>query len=271
MNRFLLSLTCLITGMWTFPQSATQTRTATHLYMSRPAVWQNATWQQVRYDDNVYMSTIKGVGTTYFTSLEGFNFSVPSNAIINNFTITFRRFKTGRGNAQDKLVSILWPAPDGTYAVGNAPNYAKTAYWPGTESVAVYIIPASGPGVDGVPYNVTASQVNSPLFGVVFEFGALPGAPIVINIDQVTMTVSYTVPITNKLQLTQSDNNVMVSAQQAGLYTLSVRNQLGQLLQRSVVSSPKNMFVALNNRCKGLCIITLEGVNSRKTIKAFVR
>jgi hypothetical protein len=220
------------------------------------------------------MSSVKGIiGTTYFSSLDNFNFSIPTNAVIQNITVTLLRFKTGRSNVVDKMLSLLWPGPDGTYSIGNAPNLAKSTYWPSSEASVAYTFSPSGVGSDGNPYNITVAKINSPWFGFVFEFGCVRGGNgAIMNIDQASITVNYTLSSTSSnLKVAQFDDKVLVNSTEKGLFNLTVRNVLGQLLQRSTLKDPENRTVLLNNKCKGVCFITVQSNNSRKTIKAYVR
>ncbi|HET9746474.1 MAG TPA: hypothetical protein VFP97_12225 [Chitinophagaceae bacterium] len=273
MNQLVLCFVCSILCHVSYGQTYTQTRTSTNLYMAKPSFWPNATWQKVQYDDNVYMTSIKSnLGTSYFTSFTAFNFSLPSNAVINNVSVTIRRFKTGRANVIDRQLSLLWPSPDGSYSEGNAPNLAKTTYWPAAEAAAIYTFSPSGIGTDGNPYNITVAKVNSPLFGFVCEFGFVRGGSAsVMNIDQATMSVNYSLPTASNLRVEPLQESVRVSASERGTYNLYIRNVNGQLLQRAILKDPSNRTILLNNRCKGVCIITVEGVHTRKTIKMFVR
>lgn len=273
MNKILLIGVFLLSCHLVHAQSYSQTRTASRLYMAKPEFWPNATWQKVQHNDDIYMSSAKGIiSTTWYSSLDAFNFSIPSNAIIQSISVKLLRFKTGRSNVIDKVLSLVWPSPDGTYAVGNAPNLAKTNYWPSTETEVIYTFSPSGTGSDGTPYNITASKINSPWFGFVFEFGCVRGGSgAVMNIDQALVTINYTLSTANNLQVEQFDNKVQVNASENGIYNLTVRNIMGQLLQRTIMKDPQGKTILLNSKCKGLCIITVENNKLRKTVKAFIK
>src|SRR4030095_12255875 len=101
MRRYLfLAISLLASYFSGFAQISSQTRTAT-LLNNFGGVYVNsfpkASAQDVAADDGVYAYSKKLSSGAWYASLalQGFGFTIPVDAIIQNITVTVRRFKKG--------------------------------------------------------------------------------------------------------------------------------------------------------------------------------
>jgi hypothetical protein len=254
-------------------QVYTQTRTCTDIFYARPAIWSTTAWQNTVSDDNKYISTktVRG-GTSWPIQFQKFGFNIPSNAVIQGIDVSMIRHKSGKTNVKDSYIGLV-TGDSFENSYGNSPNQAKTANWTSTEAGVVYTFLPSGIGTDGYPFTWTPSLINKPYFGVFFDIAFSTGSGAVAYIEKIAITVRYTLSTTvaNNLQLTPVNNTVIASADEKGLYNLVVRDLSGRTLQRAMLRDPENTTVYLANKLPGFYLISLEGNNSSKVIKAFVR
>ena len=273
MKKTLLSALCVISVSILHAQVYTQTRTCTDIFYARPAIWVNSAWQNTVSDDNKYISTktLRG-GTSWPIQFQRFGFSVPANAVIQSIDVSMIRHKSGKSNVKDSYIGLVTGDSFETSG-GNSPNQAKTAYWTSTEAGVSYTFVPKGIGTDGTPFSWTPSLVNKPYFGVFFDIGFTTGAGSVAYIEKISVTVRYTLStaVANNLQLTAVNNTVIASADEKGLYNLVVRDLSGRTLQRALLRNPENSTVYLTNKLPGVYLISLEGNNTSKVIKAVVR
>jgi hypothetical protein len=273
MKKTLFPVICVLCVHILQAQVYTQTRTSTEIYYGRPSVWATTAWQNTVNDDNRYISTktLRG-GTTWPIQFQKFGFNIPSNAIIQGIDVSMIRHKTGKSNVKDNFASLV-TGDDFANSGGNIPSQAKAAYWTSTEAGAVYTFAQSGTGTDGNPYSWTAEKINKLYFGFFFDIQILLGGGAVANIEKLSITVRYTLPSTvaSNLQLTPLNKSVIASANDKGMYNFVVRDISGRLVQRSVLTDPQNTTVFLNNQLPGVYLVSLEGANSKKTIKTYIR
>jgi hypothetical protein len=191
----ILSANCL----FGFAQTSPQTRTATYLNNLNQfqQVFGNQNYpraraQDVAADDNIYtcsskLTAIKDSASAFRSTsvsslaLQGFGFTIPGDATIENILVKVRRFKKGTPSVGDQILSVMQryqqTGPDApgrygvmwTYADDEELEYAGRIY-PATETE--YSFSQSGNGNNGgfnhdQPYQWTPDMVNQVTFGLV--------------------------------------------------------------------------------------------------------
>jgi hypothetical protein len=198
---------------------AAQTRTATFLnnlnnfqQVFGNQNYPNANATNVQADDGIFSCTSKLTAirdsTSSFTSnsvsslsLQGFGFTIPDNAVIENIIIKVRRFKSGRPAVGDHILSVMQRYQCGTgtpcrYGVywTYKDTYAGKIY-PDTETE--YIYAQSGSGNNGgfnhnEGYRWTPAMVNHQYFGVrIDNYAPIGKGSVQICYDLVEVTVNY--------------------------------------------------------------------------------
>jgi hypothetical protein len=162
--------------------------------------------EYVSADDGKYASTSKLTtnGSSYSSlALQGFGFTIPDNATINNISVRVRRFKTGSPTIGDYSLSLMQRYQCGfgpcTYGVfwTHLDNYPGKIY-PSTETE--YIFSQSGSGNNGgfihdQAYQWTPAIVNHQYFGVRIDSNSPIGkGSVAVNYDLVEVTVEYSLP-----------------------------------------------------------------------------
>jgi hypothetical protein len=202
-----------------------QTRTATYLnnlndfrqfYGNQN--YPKALAQHVSADDGVYAYTsklpAKSDSTSSFTfnsvsslSLQGFGFTIPDDATIQNITIRIKRFKSGNPSIGDLTLSLMQRYACGagtpcTYGVfwTYRDTYAGNIY-PDTETE--YVFSQSGAGNNGnflhnEAYQWTPAIVNHTYFGVrIDNYIPIGRGSVTVYYDLVEVTVEYSQPGNN--------------------------------------------------------------------------
>ena len=162
--------------------------------------------ETVSADDGKYATTRKlsanGFSTTSL-ALQGFGFTIPDDATIENIAVRVRRFKTGSPSIGDRILSLMQRYQCGfgpcTYGVfwTYLDDYAGKMY-PNSETE--YVFSQSGNGNNGgfnhdLSYQWTPAIVNHQYFGVRIDSYPLSGkGSVVINYDLVEVTVQYSLP-----------------------------------------------------------------------------
>ncbi len=162
--------------------------------------------ESVSADDGKYATTkklsINGFSSTSL-ALQGFGFTIPDDATIENIAVRVRRFKTGSPAIGDRYFSLMQ-----RYQCGFGPctygffwiyldDYAGKMY-PGTETE--YIFSQTGSGNNGgvnhnEAYQWTPAIVNHQYFGVRIDSYPPSGkGSVQINYDLVDVTVYYSLP-----------------------------------------------------------------------------
>jgi len=190
-----------------------QTRTATFLnnLNNFQAVfgdqgYPRATAGDVSTDDGKYATTKKlsanGSSATSL-ALQGFGFTIPDNATIENIAVRVRRFKSGSPAIGDYFLSGMQRYQCGygpcTYGVfwTYLDDYPGKMY-PNTETENVFS--QSGSGSNGgfnhnQAYQWTPAIVNHQYFGVRIDSYPPSGrGSVVVNYDLVDITVEYSLP-----------------------------------------------------------------------------
>jgi hypothetical protein len=218
MRKYLFLLVMLLTySLSGFAQS--QTRTATFLnnlnsfrQVFGSQNYSGATAEDVEGDDNIYASTKKlnaasrtrnSVNSSSGLALQGFGFTIPEDATIQNISVKVRRFKSGALPIKDYLISVMrrYDCTEGNCTYGlmwrNGDAYAGNVY-PDIETE--YDFSQSGSGNDGgfnhdEAYQWTPAMVNHQFFGVRIDSYRLEGrGSVTVHYDLVAVTVEYSIP-----------------------------------------------------------------------------
>jgi type IX secretion system substrate protein len=200
-------------------QTSSQTRTATYLnnlnqfrQVFGDQNYPKAQAKDLAADDNVYGCSSKlaaiSDSSKPFTSnsvsslaLQGFGFTIPDNAAIENIAVRIRRFKNGRPPVGDYFLSVMQryqQVPDTPSTYGrmwtNRDTYPGIIY-PDVETEYTFL--QSGSGNDGgffhnEPYQWTPAMVNNVKFGVrIDNFPPIGHGSVQICYDLVEITIEY--------------------------------------------------------------------------------
>jgi hypothetical protein len=219
-----------------------------------------------------------GQANLYFRS---FGFAIPSTATIDGIDVRITRKKKGPNNVQDVTVALLKPINE-TEATGKAPNLAKSDPWTETITTVLYSFPKDAVDGNGNTFQWTPAEVNKPAFGLFFGTSVGNGKGAYILFDKVELTVRYSVGTTVTSQsssiesssiitLKQLGNRWQVKTEKGGRYLFTVRDRSGALLQQTSFEGGKSTMMTLEGKCKGYCIVTVEGNGARKSIIAIVQ
>ena len=195
---------------------ASQTRTATFLnnlnnfqQVFGDQGYPRAKAEYVSADDGRYASTRKLSANGFSSSslaLQGFGFTIPDDATIENIAVRVRRFKSGSPVIGDYFLSVMQRYQCG---VGQACTYG--VFWtylddyPGKmypNNETEYVFSQSGSGNNGgfnhdQVYLWTPAIVNHQYFGIRIDSYPPSGkGSVVINYDLVEVTVQYSQPVT---------------------------------------------------------------------------
>jgi hypothetical protein len=228
MRNFLLLLVILMTNCFIgFAQTSRQTRTATYLNNLNQfqQVFGNQNFprakaQDVAADDNIYtcsskLTAIKDSGSSFRSSsvsslaLQGFGFTIPDDANIQNILVKVRRFKKGGPSVGDHILSLMQryqqvnanePSRYGvmwSYLDDEELDYPGRVY-PATETE--YLFSQNGSGNNGgvnhnQPYQWTPAMVNAVTFGVrIDNYPPIGKGSVQVCYDFVEVTVEYSQP-----------------------------------------------------------------------------
>jgi hypothetical protein len=205
MRKYLFIAVSLLASYFSsFAQVSSQTRTAT-LLNNFGGVYVNsfpkASAQDVAADDGVYAYSKKLSSGAWYASLalQGFGFTIPEDACIENISISVRRFKKGGAAIKDYFVTAMQRYAS-VYGVEwtNLDSYPGN-YYPNTE--AEFTFSQSGSGNNGgyyhnQAYQWTPAMVNHPYFGVRIDVWPPEGGSVVVYYDYVQIKVEYSQPAT---------------------------------------------------------------------------
>lgn len=204
-----------------YAQTSFQTRTATFLNnlnnfreVFGDQGYPMATAGDVTADDGIYASTSKLTAgkdsagpfrTSSFSSLalQGFGFTIPDDAIIENIYIRLRRFKTGSAPVGDYFLSLMQRYQCGSGPCTYGVFWTKNDSYPGKiypSTETEYVFSQSGGGNDGgfnhdEAYQWTPAIVNHQFFGLrIDSYPPIGKGTVVINYDMVEVTVEYSQP-----------------------------------------------------------------------------
>ena len=192
---------------------ASQTRTATFLnnlnnfqQVFGDQGYPRAKAEYVSADDGKYATTRKlsaNGNSNSSLALQGFGFTIPDDATIENIAVRVRRFKSGAPSIGDYFLSVMQRYQCGsgpcTYGVfwTHLDDYPGKMY-PNTETE--YVFSQSGTGNNGgfnhnQAYQWTPAIVNHQYFGVRIDSYPPSGkGSVVVNYDLVEITVEYSLP-----------------------------------------------------------------------------
>lgn len=223
MKKHLLLLVLLTaTCFFAFTQPPPQTKTAT--YLNNLSLFRDvfgdqnypkAVAEDLSTDDNIYGCTSKLVAirdsaqsfrsnSVSSLSLQGFGFTIPEDATIQNISVRIRRFKNGRPPVGDFILSLMQRYQE---VVDTPSHYGR--FWTYLDDYPGKIYPdteeeftfsQSGSGNDGgfnhdETYQWTPAMVNHVRFGVRIEnFPPVGHGSVAICYDLVEVTVEYSQP-----------------------------------------------------------------------------
>ena len=217
MRKYLFLLVSLSAYcLFCFAQTSSQTKQATFLnnlnnfqQVFGTQNYSGATADDVKADDNIYASTKKlnaasrtrnSVNSSSGLALQGFGFTIPEDATIQNISVKVRRFKSGALPIKDYLISVMrrYDCTEGNCTYGlmwrNGDAYAGNIY-PDIETE--YDFSQSGGGNNGgfnhdEAYQWTPAMVNHQFFGVRIDSYRLEGrGSVTVHYDLVAVTVEY--------------------------------------------------------------------------------
>jgi hypothetical protein len=228
MRKYLyLSVILLANCLFGFAQTSSQTRTAAYLNNLNQfqQVYGNQNYpraraQDVAANDNIYTCTSKltsekDSGWTRSTALstlalQGFGFTIPDDAAIENIVIKVRRFKKGTPSVGDHILSLMQrfeqsaglPGQYGamwTFMDDEELDYPGRIY-PATETEYLFSQRGSGNNGGGYhdqDYEWTPAIVNAITFGVrIMNYHPIGKGTVQICYDLVEVTVEYSQPAT---------------------------------------------------------------------------
>ena len=153
----------------------------------------------VAYDDNSYAYTRKlSHGNSYASLvLQGFGFTIPDGAIIENIIVSVRRFKKGKASIKDYFATLVKSPDIGRFFSPYGVMWVNPNNYPATETEVIYS--QSGTGNNGGPgnqfYQWTPTMINDLDFGVRVDVYPPAGAgSVVVYYDLVEITVEYSLP-----------------------------------------------------------------------------
>lgn len=182
---------------------SSQTKTATlyncfgEAYLN---VWAQGNSDYLAKDDNVYAYTQKlssGRGVVQLL-LQGFGFTIPSGATIQNITVSARRFKKGKGSIRDYFAHLVrYDNNIGRFNFYGVFWRDLNGNYPDTEGVVYYSQSGSGTnggGQGNQPYQWTPEMINDPAFGLRLNTYEPVSGSVVVYYDLVQITVQYSSP-----------------------------------------------------------------------------
>lgn len=229
MRKYLFFVILSANCFFGFAQTTSETRTAAYLnnlnqfqQVFGDQNYPRARAQDVAGNDNIYtcsakLTAVKDSASSFRSSsvsslaLQGFGFTIPDDATIENIVVKVRRFKTGTPSVGDQILSVMQryqqtgpgvPSRYGvfwTYADDEELAYPGRIY-PASETE--YSFSQGGSGNDGgfnhnEAYQWTPTMVNAITFGVrIDNYKPIGKGSVQVCYDQVTVTVEYSQPAT---------------------------------------------------------------------------
>jgi hypothetical protein len=193
-----------------FAQASSQTKTASRFNDFQGAYVDNYVQggaEYVAYDDDSYAYTRKLTSRNSYASLvlQGFGFTIPDDAIIENIIVSVRRFKKGKPSIKDYFATLGKKPEMSGFFDPYGVRWTNPDNYPDTETEVIYS--QSGTGNNGGPgnqfYQWTPGMVNDPAFGVRIDVYPPVGAgTVVVYYDLVEITVEYSLPAVSKRKST---------------------------------------------------------------------
>jgi hypothetical protein len=229
MKKYLFLLVILSANLFGFAQTTSQTKTATFLnnlnqfqQVFGDQNYPRARPQDVATNDNIYtcsakLTAVKDSASSFRSTsvsslaLQGFGFTIPDDATIENIVVKVRRFKKGTPSVGDQILSVIQryqqTSPDAPARYGVMWSYLDDEeldypgrIYPATETE--YLFSQSGSGNNGglnhnQAYQWTPAMVNQITFGVrIDNYPPIGKGSVQVCYDQVTVTVEYSQPAT---------------------------------------------------------------------------
>ncbi|HET6766706.1 MAG TPA: hypothetical protein VFH08_04890 [Chitinophagaceae bacterium] len=164
--------------------------------------------EYVSTDDGKYASTGKLSANGNWSStlvLQGFGFTIPDDAIIENISVRVRRFKNGKPAIGDYFLNLMQRFQCGLGPCSYGVFWTYQDDYPGKmypDTETEYIFSQTGNGSNGgfnhnQVYQWTPAIVNHQYFGVtIASYQPIGKGSVVINYDLVEVTVEYSQPAT---------------------------------------------------------------------------
>jgi hypothetical protein len=224
--RNYLFLAVMLSGSYLsgLAQTLSQTKTATFLNnlnqfkeVFGDQNYPRASAEDVEADDNIYTCSSKLIAirdsagsfrsnSVASLALQGFGFTIPDGATVENIAVRIRRFKNGRPSIGDLILSVMQryqclPGLPCRYGVHwtYLDDYPGKIY-PDTETE--YVFSQSGSGNNGgfdhnEAYQWTPAMVNQPTFGVrIDNYPPIGRGTVEVCYDLVEVTVEYSQTVT---------------------------------------------------------------------------
>lgn len=129
------------------------------------------------------VSTLGSGKITRYIKFVEFNFSIPSNAIIDGITANIVRRSPAADSIRDVVIALTTNSATTT-------SKADTAtFWPTTFESRIY-----GGSIDNWDRTWTAAEINDPSFGLIVSAENTDDSGHGVQIDGVTLSVDYTLP-----------------------------------------------------------------------------
>jgi hypothetical protein len=207
MKKYLFFVIMLPACCFAQTQTLSQTKTASRFNDFQGAYVDSFTnggqggAQYVASDDNLYAYTRKLNTHRSYASLvlQGFGFTIPDGATIENIVVSVRRFKSGRPSIRDYFATLVKsPDPSGGLWSDYGFWWQHLDNYPDVETETIY----SQSGTRTMPdplgnrfYQWTPAMINDRDFGVRIDvYPPVGGGAVVVYYDLVEITVEYSFP-----------------------------------------------------------------------------
>jgi len=179
-------------------QSFSQTRTANQFNNINEAyldLWARKGTAYVSADDGsyAYSKTLTSNRGFLLLVLQDFGFNIPTDATIDNITVTARRFKNGKGSIKDYFATLVTNSNISTHDPYGV-RWTDPTNYPDIETQVQYSqlgTGTNGGGQANQSYQWTPAMINHPRFGARIDTYK-PSGSVIVYYDLVTITVAYT-------------------------------------------------------------------------------
>ena len=180
-----------------------QTRTATRFNDYPDRMWPdnfnrfNAANVAVDDASYAYSGKVTARGKQTMLVLQGFGFTIPAGARIDNIYVRVIRFKKGNALLRDHFASLNKYLNDNVGALSQYGFYWQNhEYYSTTETEVIYSQPGTGTitPTSTYTYQWTPAMINDPDFGVQIHTIVETTGSAVVYYDLVEMTVEFTIP-----------------------------------------------------------------------------
>lgn len=172
----------------------------------------NKTWSNpssAKNSNNNY-ATVKLTSSsdqTHYLKTSNVGFSIPAGSTINGIQVSIERKQAcDEGGCSSTVTDTIVKLVKGGTVVGN--NKASATSWPTSDTVASY---GSTSDLWGTTWSV--SEINNSGFGVVLSAERSSGGDRILSVDNMTITVTYTAPVSNvKVTISKYLNGAQATA-----------------------------------------------------------